>query len=78
MVVPAIMLLLGWALGFDAMERFVVFTLYATPVATATFPMAQAMGADAELAGEEVVLSTTLSVVTLFFWITLMQNMGMF
>lgn len=77
-LIPAAMLWVSGRLGFDAMESFVIFTLFATPVATATFPMSQAMGADGELAGELVVITTTCSVLTLFFWILLMQRVGMF
>lgn len=64
--------------SFSSTERFVIFTLFSTPVATAAFPMAQAMGADSELAAELIVMSTTLSVVTLFFWTLGMQSVGMF
>lgn len=76
--VPAVLLLVSGFFGFNPTERFVIFTLFATPIATAAFPMAQAMGADSELAAELIVMSTTISVVTLFFWIFGMQAVGMF
>ena len=76
--VPAVMLFISGLFGFSPTERFVIFTLFSTPVATAAFPMAQAMGADSELAAELIVMSTTLSVVTLFFWTLGMQSVGMF
>lgn len=75
-IVPAIMLAIGTALGFGKVERFVVFTLFATPMATAAFPMAQAMGADADLAGELIVVTTTGAVISLFLWIMFMQYTG--
>ena len=71
------MLFFGTLIGLSTMERFLALALYATPVATATFPMAQVYGADADLAGEQVVLTTICSVVILFFWIVFMQSMGM-
>ncbi|MBQ7535653.1 MAG: AEC family transporter [Stomatobaculum sp.] len=76
-LVPAGMLFFGTLIGLSTMERFLALALYATPVATATFPMAQVYGADADLAGEQVVLTTICSVVILFFWIVFMQSMGM-
>ena len=63
--------------GLNAMERFLMLVLYATPEATASFPMAQAYGADADLAGEQVVLTTVCTVLILFCWIVFMQNTGM-
>ncbi len=54
-----------------------MLVLYATPEATASFPMAQAYGADADLAGEQVVLTTVCTVLILFCWIVFMQNTGM-
>ena len=40
------------------------------------FTMCQAMGADGDLMGEIVASSTVTAVVTLFFWIVFMQNIG--
>lgn len=77
LLVPALMLYLSTMFGFSAMERFVVFTLYATPIATATYSMAQGMGADYELCGEAIVVTTVGSVFTLFFWICFLQGLGM-
>jgi len=76
-IVPAIMLALATVLGFSRVERFVVFTLFATPMAAAAFPMAQAMGADADLAGELIAVTTTGSVITMFLWILFMQSFGL-
>ena len=50
---------------------------HATPVATASFSMAQNMGGDGDLAGELVVSSTIISIVTLFLWIFLMSSLGL-
>ena len=77
-LIPAVMLFAAQHMGFTGMESFVIFTLFATPVATATFPMSQGMGADGQLAGELVVLTTICSVITLFGWILIMQMIGLF
>ena len=76
-LIPVIMLAVSTLAGLSDMERFLMLVLYATPVATAVFPMAQAYGADADLAGEQVVLTTVCTVLILFCWIVFMQSMGM-
>ncbi len=76
-VIPAVMLGVGFALGFSPVERFSLLAIYATPVAASTYPMAQSMGGDGDLAGELVVMSTLFSVVTLFFWIYGLDSLGL-
>lgn len=75
-LIPAALLFVGVALNFTGLEIFSIFLVYATPVATAAFTMCQAMGADGDLMGEIVASSTVTAVVTLFFWIVFMQNIG--
>ena len=43
--------------------------VFAASIATASYPMADAMGCDGRLAGELVTTSTLASVVTLFLWV---------
>ena len=50
-LLPAIALGIALALSIPPMERFVYFTLFATPVATASYPMASNMDGDGALAG---------------------------
>ena len=76
-LVPAAMLAITSCFGFTNMERFVIFTLYSTPMATSVFSMAQGMNADSELAGEIIVVTTVGSVITLFLWIFGMNSFGM-
>ena len=76
LVLPAIITVIATVLGFNNLERFILFELYATPVATASYSMAQNMGGDGELAGQFVVLSTTASVVTIFLWVFLFTGIG--
>lgn len=76
-ILPCFALLLGLLLHFSTMERFLLFQLFATPVATASYAMAQNMGGDGELAGQFVVFSTTASVFTLFLWIFFMKSVGL-
>lgn len=76
-LVPAVMVLISAFLPFSPMKRFVLFTIYATPVAAASYPMAMNMGGDGPLAGELVVVSTACSVVTIFLWIFFMRSVGL-
>ncbi len=74
LVIPSIMVTIMSALGLRGAELFVVFCMFATPVAAASYPMAQSMGGDADLAGEYVVVSTLFSIVTIFGWILLLKT----
>ena len=76
-ILPIFMLLASIALGLTPIERFMLFIMYATPVATSSFAMAKAMGGDGELAGQFVVFSTSFSIVTLFLWIFTLKTIGL-
>lgn len=76
-IVPAIVVYTMTVLKYEPAELFAVFCMFATPVAAASFPMAQSMGADADLAGEYVVATTLLSIVTIFVWILVLKNFGL-
>ncbi len=76
-IVPAIVVYAMAVLRYEPAELFAVFCMFATPVAAASFPMAQSMGADADLAGEYVVATTLLSIVTIFVWILILKNFGL-
>lgn len=73
---PVVVLALAVTAGFTPVERFVLFTMFATPVAASSYPMAQNMGGDGELAGEFVVVSTVASIVTIFLWVFLLNRVG--
>ncbi len=75
-LVPALMAFIMAKLAFDPIELFVVFCTFATPVAAASYPMAQSMGGDGDLAGEYVMVTTLLSIVTIFTWILVLKNFG--
>lgn len=75
-VLPAVITVIATAAGFSNVERFVLFEMYATPVATASYSMAQNMGGDGELAGQFVVLSTAASVITIFLWVYFFTSIG--
>ncbi len=75
---PALMLAIAYQFGLRELELFLLLAIYGTPVAAASYPMAQNMGGDGELAGQFVVISTVVSVVTLFVWIFFLKSVGLF
>ena len=77
-VVPAVMLAIGAALGFRDAEFVTLIAIFATPCAVASYAMAQQMGADAPLAGNCVVFTSALSAFTMFGWIFITKTMGLF
>lgn len=68
--------LLVWSgtmiLGISGNAQYAVVLASACPSAVSSFAMAQAMGADAELAGEIVSATTLFSILSLTFWIVLL------
>lgn len=76
-LVPSILSAIMGNMGFRGNEFFVVFVMFATPVAAASYPMAQSMDADADLAGEYVVITTVLSIATIFCWILVLKGFGL-
>ena len=76
-VTPGIFLTLAAALGFRGVEFAALIGIFASAMATSTFPMAQQMGGDAELAGEGVVATSALCSFTLFLWCLLFKNLGL-
>lgn len=76
-VIPIFIMMLSVALGFTPIERFVLLTMFATPMAASSYPMAQSMGGDGQLAGELVVTSTAVSVFTIFLWIFILRRVGL-
>ena len=76
-ILPAIIIAIAYAFGLRRLELFLLIAVYATPVAAASYPMAQNMGGDGELAGQFVVISTAVSMFTLFLWIFFMKSVGL-
>ena len=74
-LLPLALVAIAYALGLRGVELFLVIAVFATPVASGSYPMAQNMGGDGELAGQLVFLSTVISVFTLFGWILVLRLM---
>ena len=78
LVFPGAILALAAAIGLRDIEFVTVLAMTAAPTAVNSFNMAQQLGGDSQLAGSAVVVSTAASFFTLFVWITLFKQLGMF
>ena len=77
-VFPGALLTLSMLMGLRDIEFVTVLAMTAAPTAVNSFNMAQQLGGDSQLAGSAVVVSTAASFFTLFVWITLVKQLGMF
>ena len=76
-LLPMLATLLTLHAPVSNIERFVLLVMYGSPVAVSSYAMAENMGGDGELAGQFVVLSTALSIFTLFGWVLLYGYLGL-
>ena len=75
-VVPAVMISLGILIGLRNELLIPVMIMFGAPTAVSSFPMAQQMGGDGELAAELVVFSSGFAIVTIFLWTFLLKQGG--
>jgi predicted permease len=64
--------------AFSGAHYAAFVALFATPTAVSSVPMAQEMGADTELAGQLVVWSTLVSILTIFSASFVLKQLGIF
>ena len=76
-ILPSLAIGAGVLLGFRGMELGMIFIVFAGPTSVSSYSMAAGMGANRELAGQIVVLSTVLSMFTLFFGAFLLRSFGL-
>ena len=76
-LLPLVMVPLAWLIGLRGVELFLVLIIFGTPVATSSYPMAQNMGGDGQLAGQLVFVSTVASLGTIFLFIFAMSRLGL-
>lgn len=77
-IVPAIGLTAAALLGFRDIAFVTLIAMFAAPTAVSSFTMAQSMDSDGQLAGNCVIFSTAFACFTMFLWIFLFKNLGMF
>jgi len=75
-LVPLVMLPIGVALGIRDVSLATLIAVFAPPVAVSSFPMAQQLGGDEDLAGAQVVFTTVFSIFTVFLWVLVLRSLG--
>ncbi|MEG1826099.1 MAG: AEC family transporter [Gordonibacter sp.] len=75
-VLPAVFLGLAVALGYRGVELGALLALFASPAAVSSFPMAEELGGDGELAGQIVAVGSAVSIVTLFAAVSVLGVFG--
>lgn len=76
-LMPLIFLVPAYFLGIRAHALVMLMIIYAGPTALSSFPMAKEFGGDDALAGEIVVFTSALCVLTLFVWIYAFSALGL-
>ena len=74
-ICPLIMVSLGVLLGLRAEMLVPVLIFFAAPTAISSYPMAQQMDADGELAASLVVFTSALSILTIFLWVFALKSL---
>ncbi|MBQ6314641.1 MAG: AEC family transporter [Mogibacterium sp.] len=77
-VIPMIGLPLAAVLGFRGPAFVSLLIIMASPTAVSTYPMAVSLDSDAEIAGSAIMLSTPVSCITLFVWLLIFKNLGIY
>ena len=75
--VPVVFMPLAVLAGFRGQSLCAMMVIFAAPSAVASYPMAVAMGADGQLAGQLVCATTILSVITIFLWTFALKSFGL-
>lgn len=77
-LIPAVFLSISILMGFRGNALASLFALFATPPAMITFAISQIMGGDSELAAQQIVSQSALSIVTMFIWVFILSSFGFF
>lgn len=75
-LLPAVFVPIVVSMGYRDADLLAAVLAYQTPVAVSSYIMAEQAGADGQLAGQLVVFSSALSIVTLFVTIFVLREMG--
>lgn len=76
-VIPGIFIPIAVILGFKGVELACLLIMLSAPTAVSSFTMAEQMDADSELAGQIVVFTSGLSVLTVFLWIFILKQLSL-
>lgn len=76
-LIPVIFVTGAIFLGFRGPELCAIFLLFSAPTAVSSYPMAVAMDADPEIAGQMVIFTTVCCLPTFFLWVLILYNFGL-
>lgn len=76
-VLPLIMVTIAALMGFRDARLCVLFMLFGAPTALSSYIMAKNMKSDAELAGQILLVSTVMSMGTIFVGVFVMKTLGL-
>ena len=76
-IVPLVFMPLSIFMGFREQSLCAMMIVFAAPTAVSSYPMAVAMGADGQLAGQLVCATTITSVITIFIWTLCLKSFGL-
>ena len=76
-IAPAVFVSLAALLGFRGLDLASLMIVFAAPTAVNSYVMAQQMGGDADLAGQQVVFSSAFAIPSIFLWIFILKQMAL-
>lgn len=76
-IIPAVVFLIACTLKLGNEYMAAILGIMTSPVAIASFTMAKEMDADGELAGQIVITTSVVSIVTIFAWVYLLRTFNM-
>lgn len=74
---PLIMVTIGAMIGLRNEMLAPILIMFAAPTAVSSFPMAQQMEGDSDMAASLVVFTTAFAVLTIFLWIFVLKQLGL-
>lgn len=74
---PAIMIAIGALLGLRNETLIPIMIMFGAPTAVSSFPMAQQMEGDSDLAASIVVFTSIFAILTIFLWIFALKQMAL-
>lgn len=77
LVLPACIVPLAYVLGFRNTALIALLVVFGSPIAVSSYTMAREKNVAPTLAGELVAATTFASIATIFFWITVLNALGL-
>ena len=77
-VIPGILLVIAYLLGYRGPEFAALMIAFGAPCAVSSYTMAEQMGGDGDLAAQLVMLTTVLSIVSIFCIVFTCKTIGIF